>query len=101
MIAGFFTNLAGTLVPTLLACGITYLLLTTVSERHLAYRTVFFSFLFIWMGSTVIGYIIPANNMVYVVFSFAVLGTLLLLIGRKKEDEVNVKAKDQEPDVPE
>jgi uncharacterized membrane protein len=99
MIAGFFTNLAGTLVPTLLACGITYLLLITISERQLAYRVVFFSFLFIWMGSTGIGYIIPTNNTVYVAFSFAVLGTLLLLIGRKKKDDGKVS--DQESDVPE
>ena len=99
MIDGFITNATGTLVPTLLACAITYLLLMTVSERTLANRVLFFAFLFIWMVSTVIGYIVIANNTVYVVFSFAVIGTLLLLIGRKKQDEAD--AKDQEPDEPE
>ena len=99
MIDGFITNATGTLVPTLLACAITYLLLMTVSERTLANRVLFFAFLFIWMVSTVIGYIVIANNTVYVVFSFAVIGTLLLLIGRKKQDETD--AKDQEPDEPE
>ncbi len=99
MITSFFTNAIGALVPTLLACGITYLLLMTISERSLAYHVLFFTFLFIWMVSTVIGYIVIANNTVYVVFSFAVIGTLLLLIGRKKQDETD--AKDQEPDEPE
>jgi predicted membrane protein len=99
MISGFFVNAIGTLVPTLLACGITYLLLMTVSERSLENRVLLYTFLLIWMGSTVIGYIVIANNTVYVVFAFAVLGTLLLLIGKKKQDEAN--AKDQEPDEPE
>jgi hypothetical protein len=99
MITGFFVNTMGSLVPTLLACGITYLLLTTITERSLAYRTLFFTFLFIWMGSTTIGYIVIANNTVYIIFSFAVLGTLLLLIGKKKQSETDTK--DQEPDEPE
>ena len=99
MIDGFITNATGTLVPTLLACAITYLLLMTVSERTLANRVLFFAFLFIWIVSTVIGYIVIANNTVYVVFAFAVLGTLLLLIGKKKQSETD--AKDQEPDEPE
>jgi hypothetical protein len=51
------------------------------------------------MGSTVIGYIIPVNNTVYVVFAFAVLGTLLLLIGEKKQSETDTG--NQEPDEPE
>ncbi len=99
MITDFFTNAIGALVPTLLACGITYLLLMTISERTLAYRALFFTFLVIWMGSTVIGYIIPVNNTVYVVFAFAVLGTLLLLIGEKKQSETDTG--NQEPDEPE
>ena len=99
MITGFFVNAMGSLVPTLLACGITYLLLMTISERSLAYRALFFAFLFIWMGSTVIGYIVVANNTVYIIFSFAVLGTLLLLIGKKKQSETDTG--NQESDEPE
>jgi Na+/melibiose symporter-like transporter len=99
MISSFITNATGTLVPTLLACAITYLLLMTVSERTLANRVLFYSFLLIWMVSTVIGYIIPANNTVYVAFSFAVLGTLLLLIGKKKQRETD--ASDRKPEDPE
>jgi hypothetical protein len=99
MISGFFTNAIGTLVPTLLACGITYLLLMTVSERSLANHVLLYTFLFIWIGSTVIGYIVIANNTVYVVFAFAVLGTLLLLIGKKKQSETD--AKDGKPEAPE
>ena len=98
MITGFFVNAMGSLVPTLLACGITYLLLMTISERSLAYRALFFAFLFIWMGSTAIGYIVIANNTVYIVFAFAVIGTLLLLIGEKKQSETDTK--DQEPEDP-
>lgn len=86
-------------MPTLLACAITYLLLMTVSERTLENRVLFLAFLLIWMGSTVIGYIVTANNTVYIVFSFAVLGTLLLLTGRKRQSEAD--ARDQEPDDPE
>jgi len=99
MISSFFTNAIGTLVPTLLACGITYLLLMTMSERTLANRVLFSAFLFIWMGSTVIGYIVIANNTVYVVFAFAVIGTLLLLIGKKKPSETD--ARDEKPENPE
>ena len=94
MISGFLTNAIGALVPTLLACGITYLLLMTMSERSLANSVLFFAFLFIWIGSTVIGYIVIANNTVYIVFALAVLGTLLLLVGKKKPSETD--AKDQE-----
>jgi LPXTG-motif cell wall-anchored protein len=50
------------------------------------------------MGATVIGYIVVANNTVYIVFAFAVLGTLLLLFGKKKQSETDTK--DQEPDEP-
>ena len=99
MISSFFTNATGTLVPTLLACAITYLLLMTMSERSLANRLLFYAFLLIWMGSTVIGYIVVANNTIYVVFAFAVLGTLLLLAGKKKSSETD--AKDQKPEDPE
>ncbi len=99
MISSFFTNAIGTLVPTLLACGITYLLLMTMSERSLENRLLFFAFLSIWMGSTVIGYIVIANNTVYVVFAFAVIGTLLLLAGKKKASETD--AKDRKPEDPE
>ncbi len=99
MISSFFTNAIGTLVPTLLACGITYLLLMTVSERSLENRVLFYTYLLIWMGSTVMGYIVIANNTVYVVFAFAVLGTLLLLIGKKKQSETD--AKDGKPEAPE
>lgn len=99
MISSFITNAVGTLVPTLLASGICYLLLMTISERTLANRVLFFAFLLIWMGSTVIGYIVVANNTVYVVFSFAVLGTLLLLAGKKKQSETD--ARDEKPDNPE
>jgi predicted membrane protein len=99
MITGFFTNAIGSLVPTLLACAITYLLLMTVSERTLANRILFYAFLLIWMGSTAIGYIVTANNTVYIIFSFAVLGTFLLLAGKKKQSEAD--ARDQEPDDPE
>jgi hypothetical protein len=99
MISSFFTNAIGSLVPTLLACAITYILLLTISERTLANRILLFAFLFIWMVSTIIGYIIPANNLVYIAFSFAVLGTLLLLIGKKKKSETDAKAR--EPEIPE
>jgi len=99
MISSFISNAIGTLVPTLLASGISYLLLMTISERTLANRVLFAAFLFIWMGSTVIGYIVIANNTVYVVFAFAVLGTLLLLLGKKKPDETD--AKDEKPENPE
>jgi len=98
MITGFFVNAMGSLMPTLLASGITYLLLMTVSERSLAHRTLLFAFLSIWMGATAIGYIVVANNTVYIVFAFAVLGTLLLLVGKKKQSETDTK--DQEPDEP-
>jgi len=96
MLSSFFSNAIGTLVPTLLASAITYLLLMTVSERILANRILFFAFLIIWMISTMIGYILPANNLVYIAFSFAVLGTLLLLIGNKKQSEPDTK--DEKPE---
>lgn len=96
MITSFFSNAVGTLVPTLLASAITYLLLMTISERTLANRILLFAFLFIWIVSTIIGYIIPANNLVYIAFSFAVLGTLLLLIGNKKQNETDAKDEQSE-----
>lgn len=99
MISSFFTNAIGALVPTLLASGITYLLLMTMSERTLANRVLFSAFLLIWIGSTAIGYIVIANNTVYVVFAFAVLGTLLLLVGKKKSSETDTK--DEELEDPE
>jgi hypothetical protein len=98
MITDFFTNAIGSIVPNLLACGITYLLLMTITERSLTYRVLLFTFLFIWVGSTVIGYIVPVNNTVYIVFAFAVLGTLLLLIGEKKQSETDTK--DGKPEDP-
>ena len=48
------------------------------------------------MGSTVIGYIVIANNTVYLVFAFAVLGTLLLLAGKKKSSETDIKDREAE-----
>ena len=99
MISSFFTNAIGALVPTLLACGITYLLLMTITERSLENRVLFLTYLFIWMGSTVIGYIIVANNTVYIMFSLAVLGTLLLLVGKKKQGETDPE--DKHADDPE
>lgn len=96
MISGFFVNAMGSLMPTLLASGITYLLLMTVSERSLAHRTLLFTFLLIWMGATVIGYIVVANNTIYIIFAFAVIGTLLLLFGKKKQSKTDTR--DQEPE---
>ena len=95
MIMGFLINASGTLVPALLACAITYILLLTVTERSLAYRHLFFAFLIIWLMSTATGYLVVTRNFVHVAISFAVLGTFLLLWGRKDDGG---KGAQHEPD---
>jgi len=92
MIMGFLTNAAGTLVPALLACAITYIFLITITERSLEYRHLLVALLITWLMSTVAGYIVIARNFIYVAIAFAVLGTFLLLRGIKKKDK---------PDAPE
>lgn len=86
MIMGFLTNAAGTLVPALLACAITYIFLITVTERALAYRHLFIAFLIIWLMSTATGYFLTTRNFIHVAIAFAVLGTFLLLRGIRKKD---------------
>ncbi|MDX8411228.1 MAG: hypothetical protein R8K46_05065 [Mariprofundaceae bacterium] len=79
----FLSNATGTMVPVLLACGITYLLLITITERSLVYRHLFIAFLIIWLMSTASGYLMEARNFLYVAIALAVLGTFLLLCGIK------------------
>ncbi|MFQ5582052.1 MAG: hypothetical protein ACE5F3_05425 [Mariprofundaceae bacterium] len=89
MIMGFLTNAAGTLVPALLACAITYIFLMTITERTLSYRHLFASLLITWLMSTATGYFVTTRNFIHVAIAFAVLGTFLLLCGIKEKDKAD------------